>query len=56
MALLYSEDPGSAKKGGELGFHGRGEFAPEFEAAAFALRDGEISEVIETEYGFHIIQ
>lgn len=56
LALLYSEDPGSAKKGGELGFHGKGEFAPEFEAAAFNLRDGEISEVIETEYGFHIIQ
>ena len=56
IARIYSEDPGSAKKGGELGFHGRGEFAPEFEAAAFALKDGEISEVIETEYGFHIIQ
>ena len=56
LALLYSEDPGSAKKGGELGFHGRGEFAPEFEAAAFNLRDGEISEVVETEFGFHIIQ
>lgn len=56
LALLYSEDPGSAKKSGELGFHGRGEFAPEFEAAAFNLRDGEISEVIETEFGFHIIQ
>lgn len=56
LALLYSEDLGSAKKGGELGFHGKGEFAPEFEAAAFNLRDGEISEVIETEFGFHIIQ
>ena len=56
LALLYSEDPGSAKKGGELGFHGKGEFAPEFEAAAFNLRDGEISEVVETEFGFHIIQ
>ncbi|MBE6336741.1 MAG: peptidylprolyl isomerase [Lentimicrobiaceae bacterium] len=56
LALLYSEDPGSAKKGGELGFHGKGEFAPEFETAAFNLRDGEISEVIETEFGFHIIQ
>ena len=56
MAILYSEDPGSAKKGGELGFTGRGEFAPEFETAAFNLRDGEISEVIETQFGFHIIQ
>lgn len=56
LALLYSEDPGSARKGGELGFHGKGEFAPEFETAAFNLRDGEISEVVETDFGFHIIQ
>ena len=56
MARIYSEDPGSANKGGELGFQGRGDYVPEFEAAAFALKDGEISEVIETEYGFHIIQ
>lgn len=56
MAILYSEDPGSARKGGELGFVGKGEFAPAFETAAFNLRDGEISEVIETEFGFHIIQ
>ena len=56
MAILYSEDPGSAKKGGELGFKGRGEYVPEFENTAFNLRDGEISEVIETQYGFHIIQ
>jgi peptidyl-prolyl cis-trans isomerase SurA len=56
MAILYSEDPGSAKKGGELGFTGRGEFAPEFEATAFNLRDGEISEVVETQFGYHIIQ
>lgn len=56
MAVLYSEDPGSARKGGELGFTGRGEFAPEFETAAFNLRDGEISEVVETKFGFHIIQ
>ena len=56
LARIYSEDPGSAGKGGELGFQGRGDLVPEFEAAAFALKDGEISEVIETEYGFHIIQ
>lgn len=56
MARIYSEDPGSATKGGELGFQGRGDFVAEFEAAAFSLKDGEISEVIETEYGFHIIQ
>ena len=56
MAILYSEDPGSATNGGELGFTGRGEFAPEFEMVAFNLRDGEISEVVETQFGFHIIQ
>lgn len=56
MARIYSEDPGSANKGGELGLSGRGDLVPEFEAAAFALKDGEVSEVVETEYGFHIIQ
>lgn len=56
MAVLYSEDPGSAKKGGELGLTGRGIFASEFESVAFNLRDGEISDVVETEFGFHIIQ
>ena len=56
IARIYSEDPGTAKKGGETGFQGRGGFVPEFEAAAFALKEGEVSEVVETEYGFHIIQ
>ncbi len=56
LATLYSEDPGSAKKGGELGFFTRGKMVPEFEAAAFALKPGEVSPVIETAFGFHIIQ
>lgn len=56
LAVLYSEDPGSARKGGELGFYGRGELYPEFEAVGFKLRDGEISDIVETEAGFHIIQ
>jgi len=56
MAILYSEDPGSARKGGELGFYGRGELYPEFEATAFGLRPGEISEIIETQAGYHILQ
>jgi peptidyl-prolyl cis-trans isomerase SurA len=56
MAVLYSEDPGSARQGGELGFTGKGEFATEFENVAFNLRDGEISDVVETQFGFHIIQ
>lgn len=56
MAILYSEDPGSARQGGELGFAGRGVYATEFENVAFNLRDGEISDVVETQFGFHIIQ
>ena len=56
LATLYSQDPGSAKKGGELGFFTRGDMVGEFEAAAFALKPGEVSPVIETNYGFHIIQ
>ncbi len=56
MAVLYSEDPGSARQGGELGFAGRGVYATEFENVAFNLRDGEISDIVETQFGFHIIQ
>jgi len=56
LAILYSEDPGSARRGGELGFFGRGELYPEFEAAAFTLRPGELSEIVETQAGLHIIQ
>ncbi|MBK7430034.1 MAG: peptidylprolyl isomerase [Bacteroidetes bacterium] len=55
-AALYSKDPSSAKKGGELGFFERGTMVPEFEAAAFTLKPGEISPVIETKFGFHILQ
>jgi peptidyl-prolyl cis-trans isomerase SurA len=56
LAILYSDDPGSAKKGGELGFFGRGVMYSEFEATAFSLKEGEISQVIETKAGFHILQ
>ncbi len=56
MARLYSEDPGSAKMGGDLGLHGRGELYAEFEAVAFKLKPGDISEIVETEAGYHIIQ
>ena len=56
MAAFYSEDVVSAAKGGELGFVGRGDLVPEFEAAAFALKGKDISDIIETMYGFHIIQ
>ena len=56
MARLYSEDPGSAKLGGDLGLHGRGELYAEFEAVAFKLKPGDISDIVETEAGYHIIQ
>ena len=56
LATLYSQDPASARKGGELGFFSRGDMAAEFEAAAFALKPGEVSPIIETPFGFHIIQ
>ncbi len=55
LAVLYSQD-GSSRNGGELGFVGRGDLVPEFEAAAFKLRKGEVSEIVETKFGFHIIQ
>jgi peptidyl-prolyl cis-trans isomerase SurA len=57
LAILYSEDPGSARRGGELGFMGKGELLPEFAAVAFNLNDPKkVSKIVETEYGFHIIQ
>ncbi len=56
IAVLYSEDPGSAVRGGELGMQSRGTFVPEFDAVALSLAEGEISDVFETEYGFHIMQ
>lgn len=56
MAVLYSEDPASARQSGELGFASKGVYATEFENVAFNLRDGEISDVVETQFGFHIIQ
>ncbi|MEM6736633.1 MAG: peptidylprolyl isomerase [Bacteroidota bacterium] len=56
LARQYSQDPGSARKGGELGFYGRGELAPEYEATALSLGQGEISMPVETQFGFHIIE
>ena len=57
LALLYSEDKESAKNGGELGFANRGDYVPEFSNVAFNLTDPKaVSKIVETEYGFHIIQ
>ena len=56
LAILYSED-GSSVRGGELGFMGRGQLVPEYAAVAFNLNDPKkVSKIVETEYGFHIIQ
>ena len=57
LAILYSEDPGSAKNGGELGYISRKDLVPEFAAVAFNLKEpGEVSKIVETDYGYHIIQ
>ena len=57
LARLYSEDPGSARQGGELGYTGRGMLDPAFANVAFNLTDPKkISKIVESEYGFHIIQ
>lgn len=57
LALLYSEDKGSAMRGGEIGFKGRGELVPEYANVAFNLQDTKkVSKIVETEFGFHIIQ
>lgn len=57
LALLYSEDPGSARRGGELDFMARTELDPEFANVAFNLTDpNKVSKIVESEYGYHIIQ
>ena len=56
LAITYSDDPGSGRNGGDLGMTKRGSFVPEFEAAAYSLENGGISEVIRSEFGYHLIQ
>jgi len=56
LATIYSEDVGSAKNGGDLGFAKRGAMVPEFEGAALGLKPGEMSSIIESQFGFHLIK
>ncbi len=56
LALMYSEDPGSAKRGGELGLQAATDYWPAFKDAALALKPGQVSQIVQTEDGLHIIQ
>jgi peptidyl-prolyl cis-trans isomerase SurA len=56
FARRYSSDPGSASSGGDLGWEKRGSFVREFEETSFALKEGDISGIVKTQFGFHIIQ
>lgn len=56
LAKEFSQDPGSVAQGGNLGLTARGQFVPEFDKALFSLKEGEISEPVKTQYGYHLIK
>jgi peptidyl-prolyl cis-trans isomerase SurA len=56
LAVLYSEDPGTATRGGDVGWSSKGELDPEYAKAAFALKKGSVSKIVESSFGYHIIQ
>ena len=55
LAQQYSEDPGSKEAGGDLGYAGKGVYSPEFEDALFGLEEGDVSDIVQTEFGFHLV-
>jgi peptidyl-prolyl cis-trans isomerase C len=56
LAKEFSRDPGSGKRGGDLGWFSRGKMVKEFEQAAFALQKGQTSAIVKTQFGYHIIR